>query len=144
MSVVVQGPLGRIVAFIRVSEEPRKGAKKKASDSVERAQGNEQIRNLFLDPLGVCGMFMCHAMKMWVYSLKEGVALRLRDRSKVVQTAEKRRPVGQEAQRGQIFNSSKASVYSFVNMEKRVINPHDHHKNEINKIIYVMWPGSYT
>lgn len=52
MSVVVQGSLGRILAFIRVSEEPRKGSKKESSGSVERDQGNEQIRSLFLDPLG--------------------------------------------------------------------------------------------
>lgn len=38
--------------YYRVSEEPRKDAKRDSRGSVKRAQGSKQIRSLFLDPLG--------------------------------------------------------------------------------------------
>lgn len=61
--------------YHRVSEERRKGVKRYSSVSVERLQGSEQIRSLFLDPLGACGTFMCEVMKMWVDSLGGGLEL---------------------------------------------------------------------
>lgn len=54
--------------YHRVSEEPRKDAKRDSKGSMKRAQGSEQIRSPFLDPLGIYGTCMLHAMKMWVYS----------------------------------------------------------------------------
>lgn len=68
VSVVIQEPLGRILAFITVSEEPKKGAKRDSRGSMKRAQGTEQIRSLFLDPLGTYSTCMPHTMKMWMYS----------------------------------------------------------------------------
>lgn len=67
----------------RLSEEPRKGAEWSSSGSARRAQGSRQIRSLFLDSSEASGTFMCHAVKMWVYSL-EGLELGLRGRSKAV------------------------------------------------------------
>lgn len=54
--------------YHRVSEVPRMGAKRDSRGSTKRVQESEQIRSLFLDPLGTCSTCRPHAMKMWVYS----------------------------------------------------------------------------
>lgn len=56
VSVVIQGPLGRILAFTTELVRSKEGCYE--GFNVKRAQRSEQIRSLFLDPLGTCSTRM--------------------------------------------------------------------------------------